>query len=438
VDPRVLVRKVVRWSALAVCALSVAAALAALSLRAYGEHRREKARSEFDARWGPLTETTTTTTVPDHENGARWLAAGGFAIMCSIEDLRFYGQLSDRSARGWSEAEMSRARWILHEQQNALGILLRSASFEAFNLGRNNSRAVYDEVHFLDLVRGLRLLALEARLAWYEGRLSDSVAALNALGRASDGLLSTPIIMASIVGSASARWSARAAAELVSDPCTPVATLVELRAALPSEDPIHRGNTTLAISVDEIAEEGLAYIEDLHDPSMGWSIPFWVSNRFLLEDLFVAEIIERWGRYLELCQKPAVSWPPDASTIVWGEGSWPRWIALSGSFTPNLLSTRARAQAASTELQQVRLAIDLRLLSPDGLDEEACDTVPETGPTALTGEPVSCSYDELLGAIVIRTTGAQDALSEHVAVENQASRFPAIEIPLDSRPCGSP
>ena len=429
-NTRELIRKLIPWSVSGIGILVVTAALGSLALHAYGAHRLEKVRAEFHARWRHLTQIAPPSAVPDHENGARWLLAGGRAIVCTVEDRRFYGQLSNRSAAGWTDRERSRAQWILHEQQNALEILLRSGTVETFDLGTDEVRASYEDLDFSSILMGLRLLMLEARLAWSEGRTSDSLAALDAVGRAADGLMQTPIVMTSTIGSAATRWTARAAADFVSDPCTDVGTLEGISAALPSEDPVHWGNITLAVSVAEIAGEGLRYIDDPHDPSMGWSIPFWISNHYLLEDLFVAEILERWSLQLELGQEPAARWSSSAAHEIWGASSWPPWLALGGTYTPNLLSVRAREQAASTELQQTKFAIGLRLASPDGLGPEACATLSGWGPTALTGEPIACLFDEERGLIVIEIPGAVETLRAHVSVESQAATFPPIEIPV--------
>ena len=429
-NKRELTRRLLRWSALGIGALVITAGLGSLALHTYGSHRLEKVRTDLEARWGQLAQVTPSPPIPDHENGARWLMAGGQAIMCSIEDQKFIGYLSGRSARGWTNTEEARARWILHEQQSALRILVRSGSFDAFHLGANGSRANYEEIHFLSIVKGLRLLTLEARLAWSEGRTSDSLAALNAISRAADGLLRTPIVMTSTTGSAATRWSAQAAADIVSDPCTATETLEELRDVLPSEDPIHRGNITLAVAVFEIADDGLDYIEGFHDPSMGWSIPFWVSNRYLVEDLVVAEILERWGRYLEIGQQPAAHWPPDVGRSIWGDSSWPPWLALTGTFIPNLINDRVRTQAASTELRQLRAALDLRLASPDVLEPAACELLDDDRPTALTGEPITCRYDDERGVIVIEVPKAEQTLNAFVAPDNQAAQLPPIELPV--------
>lgn len=410
--------------------LVVSTALSLFSLHLYGAHRLEKARSDFAAHWGHLVLDPSPISLPDHLNGARWLMAGGQAIICSIEDQEFIGALSGKPARGWTDTEQARARWILHEQQNALAILLRSGSFPTFHFGRDGARATYDEIDFLSTVMGLRLLTVEARLAWSEGRASDCLAALDAVNRAADGLLRTPVVLTSALGSGAIRWSSSAAADLVSDPCTSMAAIEEIQHILPSEDPIHSSNITLASSIAEIADEGLDYVEDFHDPSMSWSLPAWVSNRFLLEDLVVAEILERWSRFLEIGQRPAADWPADAGRSAWGDAAWPQWIALTGAYMPNLLSARVRAQAASTDLQQIRAAIDLRLASPEGLDVNACSLVEDTRPTALTGKPIGCGYHEDRGTIVIEVPGAEQTLSAFVSAGSHASRFLPIEIPV--------
>jgi len=410
--------------------LVVSGALGLFGLHLYGANRLKNARSDFDARWGHLVLEPTPTVLPDHINGARWLMAGSQAIICSLDDRKFIGALSGEPARGWTDTEQARARWILHEQQNALGILLRSGSFDAFHLGPNGSRATYDEIDFLSIVMGLRLLTVEARLAWTEGRTSDCLTALDAVSQATDGLLRTPIVMTSTIGSAAARWTAWAAAELLSDPCASTATLEKLRDLLPSEDPIHRCDVTLTTSIAEIADERLDYVEDLHDPSVSWSLPSWVSNRYLFEDLAVAEVLERWGRFLEIGHRPAADWPADAARTGWGDAEWPPWMALAGTFTPNLLSARIRAQAASTDIQQLKAALDLLLASPEGLDENSCSLVEDTRPTVLTGKPVSCGHSVDRGTIVIEVPEAEQTLSAFVSAANQASRFPPIEIPV--------
>jgi len=429
-DSRTLTRKLIRWTAIGLGVLIVSAALGLFGIHVYGTHQLKNARSDFDARWGHLVLDPPPTSLPDHENGARWLLAGGQATICSLEDRKFITALSAESALGWTNTEQARARWILHEQQNALGILLRSVSFSSFHLGTDGTRANHDGIDFLSIVIGLRLLTVEARLAWSEGRTTDCLAALDAVSRAADGLLRTPVVLTSTIGSAASRWSASAAADLVSDPCTSTATLEELQRVLPSEDPIHNSNITLTSSIAEIADEGLNYVEDLHDPSMSWSLPVWVSNRYLLEDLVVAEILDRWGSFLEIGQQPAAEWPADAGRSGWGDAAWPPWIALSGAFTPNLLSARVRAQAASTSLQQIKAALDLRLASPNGLDGDPCSLVEDTRPTVLTGKPINCRYDEERRTIVIEVPEAEQTLSPFVSAANHASRFPPIEIPV--------
>lgn len=428
-----LIRKLAWWTALGIAAIMVASLLGSFALHTYGAYRLASALRDFSETWGPLAVYEPPPHVPDDENGGTWLVAGGEAIVCSAEDRRFYGQLSDRPAAAWSEAERSRARWILHEQQNALGILVRSGSFNTFSLNTNGVRATYESIDFSSIVMGLRLLVLEARLAWSEGRTADALAALNAVSRAADGLLRTPIIIMSSIGSASDRWAAAVASDIVSDPRATDTTLESVRTVLPIEDPIHRANITLAVSIAEMADEGLRYIEDSYDPSMGWSLPFWISNRYLLEDLYVAGTLEAWGRHLEIGRTPAAQWSPAAIEAVWEAPSWPSWLALKGDYTPNLLTATARGQAASTELQQLRVALDLRLTAPEGLGPAACGLIGEGPPTALTGGPIVCRFDADHCAILIEVPGAEDALRSFVPSGTRAAQLLPIAIPVTLR-----
>lgn len=430
-DP--LVRKLVRWSLMGVAGLALTALIGALATHAWGAHRLKNARADFDTRWGEIANPPRAPQVPEHLNGARWLVAGGQAIICSIEDLKFYGVLADRPARTWSDAEMSRAKRILHEQEAALELLLQSGSCDAFQLENGGLRANHHETDFLSIVRGLRLLVLHARIAWYEGRPMECLEALNAVSRAADGLMRTPVVMGSILGSGSARWVVWAASEVVSDPCTSSAVLARLRASLPSLEPVHAYDVTMAHSVAEVAREGLDYVEDFHDPSMGWSLPFWVSSPFLFEDLVVAENLDRWNRFLAAGQTPAAHWPPNPTAKIWGDPAWPPWLALGGTVTPNLFSVRVRAQTATTELHQLRLALDLRSAAPDGLVPDACAAVENGPPTALTGEPVTCRYDRERSAIIIDVPGGVDAIRGHSAIANRAEHLPPMELTVGSR-----
>jgi hypothetical protein len=423
-------RRLLRITGVLSCGFLLIALIGAFVLHTYGRHRLQTAREGFESTWGHLASVDAPPEVPENENGARWLTAGGYAIVWSLDDQKFIGGLSGRAVRTWTDTESSRARWILNEQQSALRILVRSGSFDAFHLGSIGRHTTHDQIPFIDIIKGLRLLIVEARLAWFEDRRDDSLKAIAAVARAADGLLRTRIIMSSIIGAAATRWAAGGAAELISDPCADRDVLSELGTILPVEDPSYWADVTLATQVQEIADEGLDYIEDFHDPAMGWSIPFWVSSHYLFEDLFVAEILDRWSQHLEIGLQPTAHWPEDASEQIWGDASWPPWQALAGTITPNILSGRARAQAASAEMQQLRIALELRLAGSAGLGPEACDMVGDSSPSALTGDPVDCRYDPDLNAIVIEVREAEEVLAGHVSGGSGSSRFPPIVLPV--------
>lgn len=430
-SPPTQFHKLIRFAAVGAVVMAFAALLGALAFHHHGSRRLQSARAGFEHRWGHLTHNELPTEVPDNENGARWLVAGGRAIIGTLEDQKFCGMIANRSTQTWSDVETARVVRILSEQQPALHILIHSGAFETFHLGRNGSKVNHEETDFLSISMGLRLLVLEARLAWSEGRRSDSLAALNAIARAADGLMKTPMVMTSTLGSTAARWSIWMTAEIVGDACSDALILGEVLAILPSQDPVHSNDITMAVSVTEVADEGLDYIEELYDPSVGWSVPFWIPNRFLFEDLIIAGLIERWGRFIELGHQPAAQWPSDVGHSIWRDTAWPKWFAMTGTITPNLLSGRARAQAASTEMQQLRLAFDLRLASPNRLDPNVCELVTDASPTALTGKPLACRYDKNQGTILIEVPGAAETLPRFSTSDNRAARLPPIELALD-------
>ncbi len=421
-----VIRPLLVWTTAALIAALAVAAASSVAVHLWGAHRLEAARAGFDERWGDLARVSPASPVPEHLNGARWLTAGGQAIICSTDDQRFIAELSARPPRTWSDAETATARRILHDQRAALTILLRAGVLDSFDLGIDDRPASYEEIDFLSLVKGLRLLTLEARLAWAEGRMDDSLAAFNAVGRSADGLLRTPVVMTLTLGAAAQRWAAAAAKDLVQDPCATAAVLDALRNRLPVESAVHRGNRTMAVSIAEVADEGLRYIEDIHDPSMGWSIPFWVLNRFLFEELLVADILDRWVRHLELGQVPAAAWADDAAHDIWDAPAWSQTLALTGTFTPSLGAVWVRVQAAKTELDQVTLALDLLCASAGRPRPDSCDLVTPGPLVPLTGNPVVCRWDAARGAIVIEVPDAEAVLVRHSARDNDSARLQEI------------
>jgi hypothetical protein len=433
VDSKTLVRKLIVWTVMATGVLALAGIIGVVSVHAWGAHRLTTVRSDFAARWGHIDRPEAPPEIPDHLNAARWLSAGGRAIVCSFEDMEFYSAISGVPARDWSAEDRIRAQRILADQHHALALLLQAGSIHRFQLGGNGAHARHHEINFLDMIRGLRLLVLEARNSWSEGRIDDSLAALDAVSNSADGLLRTPIVVSLAGGAAAQRWAARAAGDLVSDPCSSRESLLALSTLLPVEDPVRRGHETLARSLDEISDEGLRYIDDLHDPALGWSIPFWIPSRYLLEDLVVARILTNWSTFLELGRTPVSQWPPDSANAALRETDWPPWIVMGGTMTPNLLAVWARAQAASSEVQQLRIALELRLRSPDGLDAEACSLADLSRPVVLTGEPVRCRYDEAIDAITLEIPLATDALSDHLASDTDSVTLPPIVMPVGSR-----
>jgi hypothetical protein len=411
-------------------------AAASLALHAYGAHRLSRSQAAFSDHWGRYIQQTPTAVSSERDNGARFMVFGGRAITCSIDEHRFVAELSGRPAAGWSDVELARVRWILREQRPALSILLRAGEADGFDLGIENRVPNYDDIDFLGLVRGLRLLTLEARLAWAEGRVEDSLAAIEAASRSADGLLRTPVVMSLTLGAAAQRWSLSAAKDIIRDPCAEDDSLLELAARLPAESAVGAATTTLATSVAELAEEGLAYRDDRHDPSVSWSLPYWISNHFLFEELFLAGILDRWDRQIELGRHPAAGWSSDTIRGIWGGRWWLPGLALTGSFSPNLAAVWVRAQAADTERLQIALALELRRASDGALTRDACRSVAASRPTPLTGEPVVCRADPTGRTLVIDVPGAEATLIRHSAPDNDSARFESIVLPVGPRPDG--
>ena len=428
-----LPRKLIVAAVAVVAVLTALTAVAAVVLHLHGKARLEAARQAFEERWGHLEAPSPRASLSDPGNAARWLESGGRSLQVTLDDHLFYTELMARPGAAWTDAERAQARRILDEQRESLAELLQSGATAAFRLAADGPAARGDETDYLEVISAIRLLVLEARLAWREGRRDDCLAALDALGRNADGLLRTPTLLALSLGAAAQSWTAGAAADVVGDPCADAATLRAVRDRLPSEDAIVSANRTLAGSIAEIADEGLRYIEDVHDHSMGWSIPFWISSRYLLEDLVVAAALEAWSRYLELGQVPVSRWPADAANAVWAGSDWPPWVALAGDVTPNLLPVWARAQAASSRLAQLRFAVDLRLASPGGVDVETCGRAGPPPVAVVTNTPVACRFDAGLDAVVVEVSDGEVVLARHFERGNLSALLPAIVIPAGSR-----
>jgi len=427
------VRTLVRWSLLALAILAVATLLAALGTHAWGAHRLRVARAELARHSSPPARPASSTPLPDHLNGARWLVAGGQAVICTDEDYKVYGVLADRPAATWTDEEMERARRILDEQQPALDLLLHSGALTRFDLGIDGGAANHSEIDFLSVIRGLRLLALQARVAWFDSRTATYLEALAAISRSADGLLRSPVVMATTVGSAAARWTVWAASEMVSDPCVPAEEIERLHTLLPGEDPVTCSDATLVRAVADLADKGLAYREGRHEPNVSWSLPFWVANRFLVEDLVVAEVLDRWNRQIAMGRLPGAQWPPEPASVIWDDAGWPHRLALNGTIVLNLFNERARAQAAATELRQLRTALELRASSPDGLHAGACADIDPGPPLPLTGGALACSFDRSRGVIVIDVPGGAETLIGHTTLANRAEHLLPMELAVGPR-----
>lgn len=429
-----LTRRLVLWAALAIGVFVASMVATSLAVHAYGAHLLTRSQATFAMRWGPYILPPPTAVPPDRANGARFMVLGGRAMTSSVDEHRFIAELSGRPAASWSGADLARAREIVGEQQPALSILLQSRTADAFDLGIEDRPPNYNDIDFLALVRGLRLLTLEARLAWAEGRVEDSLAAIETASRSADGLLRTPVIMSLTLGAAAQRWVLSAAKDIVGDPCARGRVLDGLAARLPAEPAVRSAIGTFATSVAELAAEGLAYRDDVNDPSVSWSLPYWISNHFLFEDLLIAKILDRWGRQIELGLHPASGWSSETADSIWGGRWWLSGLALTGAYSANLMAVWVRVQAADTEHQQVAFALELRRRSPDGLARDACRSVVAASPTPLTGQPVVCRVDPSGPSLVIDVPDAEATLVHHSALDNDSARFEPIILPVGPRP----
>ncbi|MGD8439299.1 MAG: hypothetical protein PVG53_02095 [Holophagae bacterium] len=431
---QILTRRLVLWAALAIGVFLASMVATSLAVHAYGAHRLTASQATFAERWGQYILPPPAAVPTDRANGARFMVLGGRAMTSSVDEHRFIAELSGRPAASWSDADTDRAREILGEQQTALSILLQSRTADGFDLGIENRPPNYNDIDFLALVRGLRLLTLEARLAWAEGRVEDGLAAIETASRSADGLLRTPVIMSLTLGAAAQRWVLSAAKDIVGDPCAGSTVLDGLARRLPAEPAVRSAIGTFVTSVAELAEQGLAYRDDVNDPSVSWSLPYWISNHFLFEDLLIAEILDRWNRQIELGLHPAAGWSRETADSIWGGRWWPSGLALNGAYSANLTGVWVRAQAADTEHQQVAFALELRRRSPAGLTRDACRAVAEASPTPLTGQPVVCRADPSGQSLVIDVPDAEATLVRHSALDNDSARFEPIILSVGPRP----
>jgi len=426
-------RKLFIYCVLGIVVLVASIAVSAFALHTWGAHRLAVERSSFADAWGVSFEPEPAPAA-NESNGFGWLAKGAEGITCSAEESRFFGTLADRHPRAWTEEERARARHLLEDQQPALALLYRAGTAAVFDLGHSGGAEVHEEINGMSLIKGFKLLVLDARLAFFDERFADGIAAVTAVGRSADGLMRTPVIRASVIGSGAARWCTWAAADLVGDPCVDRATLSVLLEALPSEYPLVRHSATMAASVSEIADKGLSYLDGPNDPSLAWSVPFWIPNRYVFEDLFLADLITRWRYILELGNTPAINWPSDAGHAIWWDSPWPSWFAMTGVYTPNLLTAFCRAQAAATEIHQLRSTIGLRLSSPNGDGGASCKGFESSGPVPLTGEPLTCRVDEEGAVLIIEAPGATRALDSLAVMDARAGLLAPVEIPIGPRP----
>jgi hypothetical protein len=231
-----LVRRTVRL----VATVLVVALAALLALRIYGSARLAAAEKDFAERVGPREATASVPAkVPEEENSAFFLRAGGEAMSLPGDDKPQVGELSMAPAESWTEAQRANVRRIRANNGPALELLHRAAGMTRSNFG---AIAWDTKTHQLTapplfkLMTAQRLLLVDARMAVLEHDPARLLADAASMATMAAGLeRETPTVELQ-VGIACEKMLLAAVSDAVADPSIDRETLTKLQAMFVDTD----------------------------------------------------------------------------------------------------------------------------------------------------------------------------------------------------------
>lgn len=376
-----------RTVVLALAVLVILLLAANLVLLRVGHARLREAQAELTARAGVTgLASFERRRIPDDVNAARWLEAGGAALVWSPETRRTIGDATTSPVSAWSPEQMVAVRAALEECRPAFDLLQRAVGLPESSFGiRYREGASAELPDLLQLISVGSALMVEARVAFADGDPERAVRALRPLSRLAVALEEEPLLITELVGIACERMLLTVVAEAASADA-PWAFEPTLLAHLEATVPRHDLATVLR---QAIAFEGLSSSSIVVGHAEEMSSLSALARRFLrlVPSLASSEVLAQLVWWMELSEVPSCS-APERFEQKPPQGFVAR---LPRSVVPSLKSAIVRNQAVLALRQLTFAALEVRTTAAmtGAYPADAGSVAALASPSPLTGRPVA-------------------------------------------------
>jgi len=326
-----------RWlRRLAIVAAIVIVVLVAavVGIRWWGQVQLTHATAAFEAEVGPLDLSRfLLPELPDEQNAAVWLLAGGHAVEVPSEHSSTWQQGHSVPLDDWTPELRERVESLIEANQPAIDLLVRSLPLEESNFGIPYEQGMKARVPpVIELWRAGKWIRLDARLALLEGnrsRLGRDIALLDRLATsvARESLLMTALIGLSLD---------RLLIETTWDVLQGFGSDAQVRAL------VYDATLAATLSEDELQSEG-----DSYRSRFSARILAQLSSTMLLEGH-----AELWGMMAEPFSHIRAFYLSDRGLPAWN---------VYGMMLPNYLDAIGKAKAIETSRLLALESLELRL-----------------------------------------------------------------------------
>lgn len=155
--------------------------------------------------------------IPDDENAAKWLAGGAGAVVWSMAEKAAVGTGSGLPFSEWDQETEATIREAVNRHRGALGTMSVAVGLEQTSFDIRYSDGTEAELpDLLEILRAVRLLACQARIAFADGNPEGGLVALATMNRMATSLYEESSLITFMIAVAAERIMLVQAAEAVS------------------------------------------------------------------------------------------------------------------------------------------------------------------------------------------------------------------------------
>jgi hypothetical protein len=371
---------------LTAAALVVLLLSASLGAHLYSRWRFQRSATEFLATFPEVVPALDVDTLrqtfadlahegpPEELNAARWLIAGGDAIVCTQEENSHLTELVFAPSEDWTPDDRHFARELVERNKQALELMAKAVPLEGSRYELDYDHILDTEIpNLLHLMRGAKLLQVNARLAFTEGDIEGGIRNLAVIARLVDSLRDDDVLIFTLVGFANERFLLGGIRDALGSDALRTAEgsaplFDRLEALLPEDDVLatmHRLTGLDAASMTFALRQGRG---DMVEPPI---------SSLRLRFFALAEAAEALDEGVASDALIEVPFARDPETYL-PDGS----AGLRSAYRTSI----AKAQSIVAERQLVRAALHLER------QREGCSALGSLGePDPFTGEPLECT-----------------------------------------------